>query len=352
VTWCVCASAVISHSARRAGLIRFTLCPLDLKVVPARALPALQALVEQEEVSGAVGHEEEGSLEDNAEREQSAYQVAAGASLATVRHPTHVGEGVEAQDTSGLGAGAAEEEEAEACVHVDASCSSGKTSRAISTGVQLLGNSQLSPAGADKILDALKESGAQGDAGDDVNVAPLFSGDPAVQGEVDDCLDAAMTAPSGTTGVLRRCGGEMDGKDEAERASKGLADEGSGRTDDFEGMEGEEGEPKSDGLARDLPEGDGTGTKAARMKDVNGVLMDIGRLAKTDLSSSPDTRVWQIKKHIMAKLAPNLPPSNLVLLCRGIPLRDDTKLHLVKSLIWPHNSPFDLVLRFAYRRPY
>ena len=44
-------------------------------------------------------------------------------------------------------------------------------------------------------------------------------------------------------------------------------------------------------------------------------------------------------------------PLPQVLLCRGIPLRDDSTLHLVKTLIWP-NSPFDLVLRFAYRRPY
>ena len=342
----MCASEVISHSARRAGLIRFTLCPLDLKVVSARALPASQALVEQEEVNGAVGHEEEGLLEDDIEREQSAYQVAAeGASLGTARHAADVGESVEAQDTNGLGASATEEEEADACVHADASCSSGKT--ACTTGG--VDNSQLSPAGAEESLHALKGSGAQGNAGDDVNGVLLFSGDPAVQGEADDCQDAAMTEPSGTNGGVRRCGGKMNGSDELERASKGLADEGLGRTDDFEG---EEGETKSDDPASDVREGDGTGTKAARMKDVNGVLMDIGRLAKTDLSSSPDTRVWQIKKHIMAKLAPNLPPSNLVLLCRGIPLRDDTKLHLVKSLIWPHNSPFDLVLRFAYRRPY
>jgi hypothetical protein len=349
----LCASEVISHSARRAGLIRFTLCPLDLKVVSARALPASQALVEQEEVNGAVGHEEEGLLEDDIEREQSAYQVAAeGASLGTARHAADVGESVEAQDTNGPRASAAEEEEADVCVHLDASCSSGKTAGTTGAGAQMLDNSQLSPVGADECLHALKESGAQGDAGDDVNGVPLFSGDPAVQGEADDCQDAAMTEPSGTTGAVGRCGGKMNGSDELERASKGLADEGPGRTDDFEGMQGEEGETKSDDPASDVREGDGTGTKAARMKDVNGVLMDIGRLAKTDLSSSPDTRVWQIKKHIMAKLAPNLPPSNLVLLCRGIPLRDDTKLHLVKSLIWPHNSPFDLVLRFAYRRPY
>ena len=239
----------------------------------------------------------------------------------------------------------------------------------------MLDNSQLSPAGADETLDALKESGTQGDARDDVNSVPIFSGDPAVQGEVDDCEDASMsvpifssdpavqgevddcedasmTVPGSTTGGVRRCGGKMEGSDDLERASKGLADEGPGRTDIYEGMEGEEGESKRDCPESYMREGDGTGTKAARMKDVNGVLMDIGRLAKTDLSSSPDTRVWQIKKHIMGKLAPNLPPSNLVLLCRGIPLRDDTKLHLVKSLIWPHNSPFDLVLRFAYRRPY
>ena len=86
-------------------------------------------------------------------------------------------------------------------------------------------------------------------------------------------------------------------------------------------------------------------------KSIKSVFMDIGRLSKADLSASPDTRVWQIKKHIMTKLAPHLPPSNLVLLCRGLPMRDETKLHHIKTLIWPHKSQFDLVLRFAYRRP-
>ena len=86
-------------------------------------------------------------------------------------------------------------------------------------------------------------------------------------------------------------------------------------------------------------------------KSIKSVFMDIGRLSKADLSASADTRVWQIKKHIMTKLAPHLPPSNLVLLCRGLPMRDETKLHHIKTLIWPHKSQFDLVLRFAYRRP-
>ena len=33
---------------------------------------------------------------------------------------------------------------------------------------------------------------------------------------------------------------------------------------------------------------------------------------------SHESRVWQIKKHIMAKLAPNLPPSNLVSLVMSL----------------------------------
>ena len=48
---------------------------------------------------------------------------------------------------------------------------------------------------------------------------------------------------------------------------------------------------------------------------------------------SHESRVWQIKKHIMAKLAPNLPPSNLVSLVLSLktepPIRRSQSILLI-----------------------
>mmetsp|Transcript_24643 Transcript_24643/g.65737 ORF Transcript_24643/g.65737 Transcript_24643/m.65737 type:complete len:572 (-) Transcript_24643:209-1924(-) len=75
----------------------------------------------------------------------------------------------------------------------------------------------------------------------------------------------------------------------------------------------------------------------------------LGPLQNSNLSTSMQATILHLKQFLIDKLLPNGKPTDILIACRGLVLREDHYVWSVKQHMWPSSHPLPPVLRYRLR---